>query len=177
MTSFCEACGSELTARDFFCWKCGVPIKLADSSQQPASSGYERVEVPQAPPTPPAPVAGDRQQPPPPSPNVQFQQFSAPANPAYAHVPAAAPPAPPVPKAGKATWITVVVVIIVIIFVGGMLAVGGMIYIAHRVGEKVHHQSAAPEISDKSMRSALDLDVCLLFNMQEVNGALASIWP
>jgi len=154
MTSFCEACGSELTARDFCCWKCGVPVKPATSSQQAASSGYEHVEVPQAPATPPAPVTGNRQQPPQ-SPNVQFQQFSAPANPAYAHVPAAAPPAPPVPKAGNATWITVVVVIMAVIFLGGLLAVGGVIYVAHRVSQKVHHSSAAPVMNDRSMHSAL----------------------
>jgi hypothetical protein len=178
MANFCEACGSQLSGVEGFCWKCGAAIKRGVPQQQPAplAGGYQQVQVPSAQPS----AAGYQQQPQPaaPAPAVQFQQAAAPANPAYAPVPAAAPSAAPVATTGKksSTWVTVLVVVIAVIFVGGLLAVGGVIYVAHRVSRKVHQISAAAGVGEGSMHKAMasvsDSDACRLLSKQEVGSAL-----
>lgn len=56
-----------------------------------------------------------------------------------------ASPAAPAATAAKASspWIKVAIVAVVLIFVGGALALGGAIYLAHRVCQKAHEYSRA----------------------------------
>ena len=44
---------------------------------------------------------------------------------------------------GSSPWVKVAIVAVVIIFVGGAVAVGGVIYLAHRVSQKAHEYSRA----------------------------------
>lgn len=149
MANFCGSCGSQLTGAEAFCWKCGAPV-------QPGA--------PQRPATPPLPPS----QPPP----------SAPYQPAYAPVPAAAPPA--APAAGKSsTWITVLVVVIAVIFLGGLVVVGGLIYVGHRVSQKVHELSAEAGVSGVSGPSSdgasqvfTGTDACRLLSREDVSSAV-----
>ncbi len=190
MANFCEACGSQLSGVEVFCWKCGVPVKrgvpqqpqatpqppVTPPQQSAAAGGYQQVQVPQAPAAsyPQPPAAGYQQipqqaQPP----NVQFQNVSAPANPVYAQVPASAPPAPPVKSN---TWITVLIVVLAVVFVGGLLAVGGVLYVAHRVSQKVHQISAAAGVSEAPRHIVLESlthkDACRMLSKQDVSSAL-----
>ena len=68
------------------------------------------------------------------SPMPEFQPV---AQPVVSSAPPCASPASTVAK-GSSPWVKVVVVAVVIIFVGGALAVGGVIYVAHKVSQKAH---------------------------------------
>jgi hypothetical protein len=102
-----------------------------------------------------------------------YQQVSAPANPAYAQVPAAVPPSPP---AKSNTWITVLVVILAVFLMGGLLVVGGVLYVGHRVAQKMHQLSGAAGIGDPSpvagLGSLTGLDTCRLLSKEDVSRAL-----
>src|SRR5450432_729118 len=55
-------------------------------------------------------------------------------------------PAGPVATAGgngSSPWVKVAIVAVVVIFVGGALAIGGVVYVVHRVSQKAHEYSHA----------------------------------
>ena len=184
MANFCEACGSQLTGVETFCWKCGAAVRHVSSQaagapqpqqpvvpQQPVA-GYQQVQLPQ-------PSSASYPPPPQQPPNVQFQQVSTPANPAYAQVPASgglsAPSIPPVAKKSS-PWVAIVAVVLALFFVGGVAVIGGVWYVAHRVNQKVHQLSAAAGASEVTPSNALatltHTDSCRLLSKEEVGTSL-----
>jgi hypothetical protein len=120
MNKFCESCGAPLSESSAFCGACGARRMQAANTTVP---------------TPVEPVSEPVPQP------------AAP--PAYQRV-------EPVPVTGAATMasksssplLKIIVIILVILFVCGALAVGGVIYVAHKVTQKAH------EVSQKIMAEA-----------------------
>jgi hypothetical protein len=116
-------------------------------ASQPGTPGYQ--EVPVVPPS---------------AENAQLQ-------PGYVQVAAPAPPAAPV-KSGM--WVTVLVVILAVMFVGGLLILGSMIYVGHRVVQKAHQLSAEAEKSALGApeNATTFTDECSLLSKQDVSRAL-----
>lgn len=80
------------------------------------------------------------------------------AQPAFQPVtPAAVAPAVPAAKASS-PWLKVIVAVLIVIFVCGAAAVGGVIYVAHKVSQKAHEYSreVLGEASGTSQASAAD---------------------
>jgi hypothetical protein len=119
MSRFCGACGAALPEGAGFCGACGA------GAQQAASPAAPPAFQPLAQPVPAA-SAG--------------YASAGPASPGPAS-PASASPASatavPVAQSSN-TWVKVVLVVVAIIFVGGAIAVAGVIYVAHKVSQKAH---------------------------------------
>lgn len=106
--------------------------------------------------------------------------------------PVAPQPAPAVATRGKASspWAKIAVIAVVIIFVGGALAVGGVIYVAHRVSQKAHAvlaevnpttsgdaaarpaDAASPSSSPSAKGSGVSGDQCHLLSKEDVSQAI-----
>ncbi len=115
--------------------------------------------------------------------------------------PASVPVAPPSPGASasvasaaksSSSWVKVAVVAVVIIFVGGAVAVGGVIYLGHKVSQKAHEllgdtastsaaasdvqSPSAPGLASQSTpsaaNSALAGDACGLLSKEDVSHAI-----
>ncbi len=115
MSKFCGACGAAVPEGAGFCGACGANTQQAAVAAP--QSGFHPISQPQAPAA--APVA-------------EFQPVAQ-----TAPTPSAVPPAQaPTSVKSSSPWIKVAIVAIVIIFVGGAIAVAGVIYVAHRVSQK-----------------------------------------
>ena len=119
MNKFCGKCGAQLHEGAGFCGSCGA------STQQPASPAPQAEYQPVAQPAAAAPT-----------PQPEFQPVSQP-------VAAQAIPTPAPAPAAKASspWLKIVIVVVIVIFALGALAVGGVIYVAHKVSQKAHEYS------------------------------------
>lgn len=102
-------------------------------------------------------------------------------------------PADPVATPGgnnSSPWVKVAIVAVVIIFVGGALAIGGVMYVAHRVSQKAHGYSHAilgetsPSTPDTAAEQSRDAgspankgtafagDACRLLSREDVGHAV-----
>src|ERR1039457_2419545 len=168
MNKFCGKCGAQLHEGAGFCGSCGA------STQQPASPAPQAEYQPVAQPAAAAPT-----------PQPEFQPVSQP-------VAAQAIPTPAPAPAAKASspWLKIVIVVVIVIFAVGALAVGGVIYVAHKVSQKAHEYSrevlgetsppTAATPADKSAdattpadkSSAVTGDACRLLNKEDVSRAI-----
>jgi hypothetical protein len=68
------------------------------------------------------------------------------------------------------------VVILAVFLMGGLLVVGGVLYVGHRVAQKMHQLSGAAGIGDPSpvagLGSLTGLDTCRLLSKEDVSRAL-----
>jgi hypothetical protein len=107
-------------------------------------------------------------------------------------LPVAPQAAPPQVAAANASspWLKIVLVVVVVLFVCGAVAVGGVIYVAHKVSQKAHEYSrevlgetspATRETASGSSSSAAEPvdkgtavagDPCLLLSKQDVSQAI-----
>ncbi len=116
MSKFCGACGAPLHEGAGFCGSCGV------STQQAASTSPQAVFRPVLRPDTPAAA-----------PQAEYQPVTSPA------APPAVPPVAASPAAvakSSSPWLKIVIVVAIVIFAVGALAVGGVIYVAHKVSQK-----------------------------------------
>jgi hypothetical protein len=110
MNKFCGACGAPIHEGAAFCGSCGASTQQASS---PAPQAEHQPVVP------PAAVA--------PTPQPEFQPVAAQPIPT---------PAPASAAKSSSPWIKIAIVVVLIIFAVGAMAVGGVIYVAHKVSQK-----------------------------------------
>ena len=182
MSRYCGKCGAPLQDGFGFCGSCG-----AGTQQQAIPSQQQAFQ----------PVA---QQATSPSPEPKFQPVSHPVPSAATPQPAfqpvsqtVTPGATPTPAAAAKTsspWLKVVIVVVIVIFAAGALAVGGVVYVAHKVSQKAHEYSrevlgetsptTAATPADKSAdattpadkSSAVAGDACRLLSKEDVSRAI-----
>ena len=111
MNKFCGKCGAPVPEGAGFCGSCGASMQQASAPS--AQSGFQPVATPAVIPTP----------------QPEFQPVAQPAATQGSPVPA------PVAKSSNA-WVKILVVVLIVIFAVGALAVGGVIYVAHKVSQK-----------------------------------------
>jgi len=109
MSNFCEKCGAPLHEGAGFCGSCGASTQQAAAPS--AQAGYQPVASPPASAAPPA-----------------FQPMGQPAAGQSASTAA--------PAKSSSPWLKIVIVVVIIIFAVGAMAVGGVIYVAHKVSQK-----------------------------------------
>ena len=166
MSKFCGKCGAPLHDGAGFCGSCGA------SAQQAASPSSQSEFQPVSQPVTPAAT-----------PQPEFQPMSQPVAPAAT--------APPVAAAKNSSpWLKIVIVVVIVIFAVGALAVGGVIYVAHKVSQKAHEYSreilggtspttpatAADRSADASspanLSPAFAGDACRLLSKEDVSRAI-----
>jgi len=116
----------------------------------------------------------------------QQQAFQPVAQPAAPH---AAPPSPAAAKSSS-PWLKIVLVTFIVVFVCGAVAVGGVIYVVHKVSQKAHEYSrqvvgetpsstpvtssggSASAATPAGISAAVTGDPCLLLSRQEVSQAI-----
>lgn len=113
MSQFCGKCGAAIPEGSKFCGSCG-----AASIQQPLAPSGQAGFQPAATPAAPAPAA-----------QAEFQPVAQTAATQASPAPAAAAK----PSNG---WVKILVVVLIVIFAVGAMAVGGVIYVAHKVSQK-----------------------------------------
>jgi hypothetical protein len=145
MASFCRNCGSPLADGQGFCSKCGTRTGNA-----PANAA--------APPAPP-PVAA--------APPVAAPVYSTP--PVQAAPIAAAPPA-----AGMSTLAKILIGLVVVFVAFGVVAVAALMYIGHRVHEKVtEYGLTRPESEQRASNAEMrHIDGCALLPKSAVGAAV-----
>lgn len=153
MAKFCGSCGAQLSDNSAFCIQCGTAQNAA------------------APPAPQPPV-----QPPPPA-QPAYAPVNAPAPAPYIQVNAPTSAPPPVKSSGSG--LKILLAILAVLFVGGLLVVGGLFYIGHRVVNKLKAAAAESGLSlpDKenqasSSTSILHRDYCGLLSKDDVSAAI-----
>jgi hypothetical protein len=113
MNRFCEKCGSLLREGAGFCGSCGTTVQQAPGHV--AQSEFRPVQLP---------------------PTFHGLQ------PMLQGAPAPQPiPSPVAAAKASSPWRKVIVVVLIVIFVCGAAAVGGVIYVAHKVSQKAHEYS------------------------------------
>src|ERR1017187_10464650 len=117
MSKFCGKCGAPLHDGAGFCGSCGASAQQAASPS--SQSEFQPVSQPVT-------LAA--------TPQPEFQPMSQPV------APAATPPPVAAAKASS-PWLKIVIVVVIVIFALGALAVGGVIYVAHKVSQKAHEYS------------------------------------
>lgn len=169
MAKFCGACGQQLSDASAFCIHCGTPTQTASvasaptphaptPSAAPTQPAYSQVNVPGQPAYTPVST-------PPPA------QY-APVNPT-AGAPSQYPPAPAAKSSGLG--LKIVLVILVVLFMGGLLAVGGLLYVGHRVATKIKAAAAENGLSltsDESATKPFRGDPCALLSKDDVSAAI-----
>ena len=108
-----------------FCGKCGAPLPEGAGFCRACGAGVQQV---------PAPAAHSGFQP------VSSPPTASPAQSGFQSLPSSAPPPPFVSAApvAKSTspWLKIVIVLVVVILAVGAMAVGGVIYVRHKVSQK-----------------------------------------
>lgn len=166
MNKFCGKCGAPWPDGFGFCGSCGASaLRAATPSSQ---SEYQPVSQPVTPAGPPPP---------------EFQPMSQP-------VAVAATPSPVANAKGSSPWVKIVIVVVIVIFAVGAAAVGGVIYVAHKVSQKAHEYSrevlgetasttpattaggSASGGTPAGAGSAVTGDPCLLLSKEDVSQAI-----
>lgn len=170
MAKFCGSCGAQLSDATSFCIQCGTAQNASATQAQPpapaptpapAQNAYAQVNVP------PAPQPG-------------YAPVNAPPPAQYAPVNPGAPPSyPPAPVAkGSGSGLKIVLGILAVLFVGGLLVLGGLFYIGHRVVSKIKTAAAEnglsiPSSSESEAAAAVTHgDPCALLSKEDVGSAI-----
>jgi hypothetical protein len=200
MAKFCGACGQKLSDSSAFCIQCGTPTQSAVPAPAPVqpptpppapslsdapTQGYAQVNVP--PPVQPAYTPVSTQPPvqyapvntPPPA---QYAPVSTPSPVQYAPVnpPGGPPPQfPPAPVAGgsSGSGLKIVLAILAVLFVGGLLVMGGLFYVGHRVVNKIKTAAAENGLSTPSDTTTPAVapfhgDACALLSKDDVGASI-----
>ena len=166
---FCVSCGNPISAGVAFCNKCGAPVSPRAAQPQaapPAAAPVEPANLPvSSPSVTPTPAEAAPTGPPIVPPVSTPPPFApVPSVPVPANVSPNVPP-PAIQTTGKQGkgCITALIVTLVVIVLIVVAVVGGMIYVAHKVKNKVEQfakeeiQHAQDSLSQPSMSTAVDM--------------------
>lgn len=143
MAAFCTNCGAALADGQAFCVKCGA--RTGDPAKPSATPST----------TPGVSAVQPPSQPPP--------------NPTYSGT---LPPAPPA-STGMGAAVKILIAVVAVFVVFGAAAAGAMIYIGHRVHQKVREMGLNSHTPTMAERAALRrIDACGLLSKEEVGRAV-----